>query len=154
MSQVNLEFACGEQRSELTHHRQRRQQIFVWSNSILLVIFGASLAANQNSHCFSIKEGIPERILVSVLVTALTFFCVSWQWYHRKREVRHQQNIGKIYGVMGLAGCENSIYPGHYDKWGKESDFLGTLLLKPSRLAATALIGICTLSAVWVDLIF
>jgi hypothetical protein len=90
MTNIDLEFACSEQRSELTHHRNRRQQIFVWSNSVLLAIFGAALATPPESNAFSIKIGLPERILVSILVIMFTGFSISWQWHHRKREVRHQ----------------------------------------------------------------
>jgi hypothetical protein len=150
----NLKFAIGEQRRELQYHRKRRRQIFIWCSSILLAIFGAALAANPDQVSFSIKEGLPERILVSILVITFIVFSVSWQHYQRQREARHQQIISSAYRKMGLAGDGATVYPEHYGSWGEKHVSLWSLLVKPNRVFATVVIGLCTLAAVWIDLAF
>jgi hypothetical protein len=77
---------------ELDHRRDRRTQIFSWASSLLVGIIGGTIALTKSDKT---ALSLPDRLVLSTVVSILTADALVWITYHWGVETRTQREIGR-----------------------------------------------------------
>ena len=145
-----------QQRAELHYRRIREFQIFSWSAAILLGSIVGLLARKADFQTLA-QEKVGWRVIASIVIAGLTVFSLAWQLHQRRSAAAHARVLARIAGHLGAFDAaafdlKEPLYPQIWESWGTRFKTLGSLLLRPSKVLATALLGLIALLTTWLDL--
>ena len=153
-SEELLKFAYHHQRAELDHRRNREHQIFGWTASILLAIIAALFIKSPVAERIFQTQNNAWRLLVSIIVAGLTIYAICWQHYHKNIAAKHKTMMKSIFDKLKLSDDMFPTLSSKSPKWGENYIRYVDQLKYPSKISATAFLGIIGLLAIWIDFVF
>ena len=81
-------------------------------------------------------------ILAAIVMAAVTAFSVSWQLKQRYFMSETQKVIAQMQRALGFFEQQRFAVPKHWEEWGTKNAAFGERIRKPSKVAATVLLGI------------
>ncbi|WP_150109408.1 hypothetical protein [Syntrophobacter fumaroxidans] len=148
-----LKFTYNYQKSELEYRRNREHQIFSWTASILLAIIAALFFKSPSTEILFKTQNIAWRLLFSIVVIGLTIYSIGWQHYHNTKAASHKKLIISIIDKLKLFDGNSPILSSKWRSWGTEYVGFRGQHKYPSKMSATAFLGIVGLLAIWIDFI-
>lgn len=142
--QAILFFTHTNQYQELMFIREREFKIFAWSNSIFIALIGLLAIVDKSKSAIWEPLGLEGKIIVSVVISLLAFFSISWQNRERKVSNLNAQVISKINKIFsvyekGKFNMDNntSLFPTEWENWGKSSTNLFKRYFRANLITAT-----------------
>lgn len=132
-----------DQRDQLAFRRAREDAVFTWTATLLLAFVGAALlvGADDRPALLRTPGGVA---LASLSLALLTAFSVTWQLKQRRLMAEHQKRLVAIQEDLGCFSDDRAgeaRFPEEWRGWGRTNVTLRERLLRPSKIAATVLIG-------------
>lgn len=145
----------NDQRAELGYRRMREHQIFTWSASLLIGITGTFLIVDPNQEL--VLSSLHGRTITTLVVVALTGFSLLWQINQWNRASLHQQILARLAEELGAFREVSSTdgepwYPAEWKQWGGNAPEVRYRINHPTKVLATALLGLLAGLAIWVPL--
>lgn len=132
----------GDARLELAHRRKREVQVFLWSSVIMLAFVSAVLLAPSKPVLFTLPRN-GGSLLASILFIGLAVFSISWQ--HKQRR-KAEIAVKALLSILEKLGAFE-VYPDEWKPKGERHDGAGGL--GPSKILATALLGVLGILVAW-----
>lgn len=149
------------QRQEIRQRDARQQEIFKWTNSILIAIMGALLVTKQSEALIWGAYGLTGKLMASLIIIYLTYFSIRWQIRNRKYDSENGAVIQRIDYLLHFydkdyfdPDAKISILP---ERWLKEYPRPKEKVTFLSRIktfnitSATLIFGCLTLLMLWIQ---
>jgi uncharacterized membrane protein len=133
------------QLKQLEYRRARENEIFNWSSAILVGFIGAALLLTSDKRGLLLQTWFGAGLAAGAMLIVTTF-SVMWQLKQRYFLAETQKVIVSLEQSLGLFDAPYAL-PAHWKEWGEKNVTFRDRVRKPSKIAATVLLGVLAVAA-------
>jgi len=128
------------QRAEIEYRRNRENEIFSWSSTILIGFVGAAALFTREKAAVLLQTW-PGALLLATLMAIVTTLSTAWQLKQRKFLADAQKTMVEVEKAMGFYANSSFQAPSQWSAWGTRNVTLRDRIFHPSKILATVLLG-------------
>ncbi len=134
------------QHAQLAYRRARENEIFTWSSTILIGFVGAALLFTGEDRVVLLERWEGASVAAAVMAV-VTLFSIKWQMKQRDYLAETQRTVVRLEQALGLFDHPKFEAPPHWAEWGTKNITFRERVFKPSKIAATVLLGLLAVAS-------